>query len=357
MSAKLIHRQSIGATCATVLGALALSLSFAGNALAHGVTLKMQHTQAGDSAFNRLFVEPWKQKIYDESGGRVNILLTPAGEPGSAPDLFQLAQDRGADIVWLTLPGASGEFPRFGLFGAALPGVTSTGSSRALWSWSDVNDLGFREFKELRILAASRHDAPVFHLREKQVASIADLQGLTIGIPNKDGADFLAAIGVNPMVISGYDMRKALTDASVDGVLLSWSSLVTLGLEDTVKAHVEAPAGAPWAYAEVSALLMNPNAYRSLADDLKQVVRGNSGSDTSAWIGKVFDESAAKAREAAAARGATVNALPDADKAAWVEAADAAIGARVKALDERRLRGEKTVAKARTIINENDPAQ
>ena len=354
MSASPIRRRSLFAASAVSLSTLVFSLSLTGNALAHGVTFKLQHEQAENSALNQKFIAPWAQKIYDETGGRMNVLVTTGTDAAGPADLFQLAQDRDADMVWLTLPGLSGEFPRFGVFGTALPGATSTGSSQALWSWSDVNDLGFREFKELRVVAASRHDAPVFHMREKPVGSLADLQGLRIGIPNADGVDMLAALGASPVVMTGPEMRTALTDASADGVLLSWSSLAALGLADLVKTHASAPAGAPWAYSEVSALLLNPDAYRGLGDDLKQVIRANSGNDASAWVGKVFDETAAKTRQEAASRGATIATLPDSDLAAWNEAAEATISKRVEALNARKLRGDKTIAKARAIISEYD---
>jgi hypothetical protein len=37
---------------------------------------------------------------------------------------------------------------------------------------------------------------------------------------------------------------------------------------------------------------MNPAAFKSLPDDLKQAINVNSGADVSAWLGKVLDQSA-----------------------------------------------------------------
>ncbi len=350
-------RSPILAACRLPACAAALLMTLAGNAFAHGVTLKLQSTQPSASAVNQLFIGPWVQNIYDASGGRINLLTAQAEQSGEAVDLFQLAQDRAVDVVWLDQASAPDMFPRFSIFGSALSGSASEGSSRALWSWCDVNDLAFREFKELRILAASRHDAPLFHMRDKPLASLSDLKGLKIAVPNADGEDFLAALGASPVVMPAAEMGKALRDAGVDGVLLSWSSLATHGLGDQVKVHVAAPPGAPWAYAEISALLMNPDAYRSLADDLKNVIRENSGIDVSAWIGKVFDETAAKAMQNAANRGDMIGNLPGSDLAGWKQAADAVIGKRIKALDDRGLKGERMVTKVRALITEYDTAR
>ncbi len=334
-----------------------LLMTLAGNAFSHGVTLKFQSSQPSESALTRDFIGPWTQKIHDASGGRINLLSAQEQQSGAAVELFQLVQDRGVDVVWLGQANAPAMFPRFSVFGSALPGSASEGSSQALWYWCEVNDLAFREFKELRVLGAARHDAPLFHMREKSLASLSDLSGLRIAVPTGDGQEFIAALGAEPVVMHLSEMSKALGDANVDGVLVSWSSLAAHGLGSMVKVHIAAPPGAPWAYAELSALLMNPDAYRGLADDLKSVVRANSGIDVSAWIGKVLDEAAAKARQDAADRGDTIGSLPESDLAGWNLAADAAISKRVKALDDQGLKGEKMLTNARALITEYDTAR
>lgn len=338
-------------TCAALL-----FYTLAGNAFAHGVTFKLQHVQPQDSALTKQFLEPWAQKIHDESGGRISLLVSPRDDTQAEADLFQVTLDRTADIVWLDLPEPAAAFPKFSVFGMALEGATSEGSSQALWSWIDTNDLAFREFKELRILAASRHDAPAFHMRDRSVTSLSDLKGAKIAIPNSSAQAFLTALGASPVIAPKSDLQNALTEKSVDGVLLSWNSLATLKLEDLVKVHAEAPAGAPWPYAELSVLLMNPDAYRSLADDLKQVTRANSGSDTSAWIGKVLDKSASEARKRAASSGHSINRLPESELSAWHEAAKAATSARVKEFDARGIMVEKMITRARALVMEYDKA-
>jgi len=339
-----------------VICAALLIFAVSGNAFAHGVTFKLQTAQPIDSAFSKSFLDLWANKIHDESRGRVNLLITPQNQGGAGTDLFQVVLDRTADIVWLDLQKPAASFPIFSVFGMPLEGTTSEGSSRALWSWIDINNLGFREFGELRILAASRHDTPAFHMREKQVSSLSDLKGAKIAIPTSDAETFLTGLGASPVVISGPAMRDALAQSSVDGVLLSWSALASTKLDELVKMHATAPVGAPWAYAELSVLLMNPDAYRSLADDLKQVIRNNSGIDASAQIGKSFDEIALRARKRAADRGDALVNLPESDLDKWREACNAPIDERVKDLDARGLKGEELITRARALIDEYDSA-
>ena len=350
------QRLTSGASTLMTCAAL-LYFSLAGNAFAHGVTFKLQHVEPANSAIAKQFLEPWSQKIHDESGGRINLLITPRDQSITETELFQVALERSADIVWLDVKGPSASFPRFSVFRLALEGASSEGSSQALWSWIDINDLGFREFREMRILAASRHDPPVFHMREKPLSSLSDLKGATIAIPDSDAEVFLTALGASPVILSKRAMGDALAQSSVDGVLLSWSSLAALRLEELVKAHSAAPAGAPWPYAELSVLLMNPDAYRSLADDLKLVMQANSGSDVSAWIGKTLDETAMRARKRAADRVDSIGTLPEGDLKQWREAANTAVNTRVKELDASGLKGERMISRARGLIKDYDTAR
>jgi TRAP-type C4-dicarboxylate transport system substrate-binding protein len=333
----------------------ALSVS---DAFAHGVTFKLRHALPADSTTKNNFLEPWARKIHDESGARINFLIS-ADDPSNDSDarFFQMAKDRDVDVVWLDLHDAATDFPRFSVFGLPLAANTSKGSSRALWAYVDSNDLGFRELGKLRVLAAGRHDAPLFHMRSKNIMSLSDLDGTKIAIASADAAPLLVAVGASPVVTPETSMGEALSGGRVDGVLLSWSSLATLSLETLVTTHTGFPSGAPQPYTQISVLVMHRDAYRSLADDLKQIVRGNSGSDTSAWIGTVFDNSAARTRQSAQARGDAINVLPDDDLARWQDAVTTVVDDHIRDLDERGLRGKSLVGKARELISEYDSAK
>ena len=344
----------VKASATTAIAAIVTAMSV-GNAFAHGVTFKTHHALPADSTVQKNFLKPWAQKIHDESGARINFLIS-AEDPanGAYARLFQMAKDRKVDVVWLDLRDAATDFPTFSVFGLPLAANSSEGSSRALWAYVDVNDFGFREFGKLRVIAASRHDAPLFHMRSIKIESLSDLSGSKIAIPNPDSAALLAAVGASPIFTPESSIGEALSGGKVDGALLSWSSLATLKLEELVKTHTEFPAGAPSPYAETSVLLMNRDAYRSLADDLKQAVERNSGSDASAWIGTVFDDGAARARQRARERGDAINVLPADDLARWRDLVKTVVDDRISNLDERGLRGESLIGKARELLAEYD---
>ena len=100
---------------------------------------------------------------------------------------------------------------------------------------------------------------------------------------------------------------------------------------------------------------MNPATYKSLPDDLRKVISANSGADTSAWLGSVFDAAAASARKLAVDRGDAIDELPAAALASWREPAQAMVEDWIKDLDGRGLKGRALVESARASLAEYDP--
>jgi TRAP-type C4-dicarboxylate transport system substrate-binding protein len=93
-----------------VCSALLLSL-FSGDLAAHGVTLKYRDAEAANSAFSAIFLQPWAEKIHDDSRGRINLLITAQDAAIPDPNLFQLVLERGVDVVWLDLQGPASSAP------------------------------------------------------------------------------------------------------------------------------------------------------------------------------------------------------------------------------------------------------
>jgi TRAP-type transport system periplasmic protein len=331
---------------------------WASTAMGHGVTLKVHHDLPADSAFHTQFLVPWTQKVEAESGGRLRFQLFPALEmSGAAPDLYDQVKEGVADIVWTGVGHTPERFPAVEVFELPLPAHSAQGSSRALWEYVRLNDLSQTEFEGVRLLAVGRHDAPQLHMVSKRVRTAADLAGLKIATPVRSADSLLSALGAAPVATPPAEIAAALSTAKVDGVLLPWDALPALRLGDLVKYHAQLDARAPWLYSGVFVLAMNPATYKSLTDDLRKAIAANSGADTSAWLGRVFDAAAASARKAAADRGDPIDELPATELARWREPASVLVENWIKDLDGRGLQGRELVDSARTCLVQYDPAK
>jgi len=331
---------------------------WAGTAMGHGVTLKVHHGLPADSAFQTQFLLPWIHKVEAESGGRLHFKLYPALEMGgAAPDLYDQVKEGVADIVWTGVSYTPERFPAVGVFELPLAANSAQGSSRALWEYVRLNDLSFTEFDGVRLLALARHDAPQLHMVSKRVRTAADLAGLKIATPAPSADSLLSALGAVPVTTAPAEIGAAVSSGKVDGVLLPWDALAPMQLSDRVKYHTQLDARAPWLYSGVFVLAMHPATYKSLSDDLRQVIAANSGADTSAWLGRVFAAAAAAARQAAADRGDPIDELPATELARWQEPAHALVESWIKDVDGRGLSGKELVDSARSCLAQYDPAK
>jgi TRAP-type C4-dicarboxylate transport system substrate-binding protein len=324
-------------------------------ASAHGVTLNLHHFLPADSAFHTQFVVPWTQKLERESGGRLRFHLHPAMELGGSPaELYDQVKEGKADIVWTVAGYTPERFPAFEVFELPFMVHSAQGASRALWEYVRLNDAVRREFAGVRLLAVHQHGAPQFHMLSRPVRSLADLKGLKIRTPTPVTSAFLHALGAAPVEMPITQVSEALGKGIVDGVLVSWDALPALRLEAAVKYHSEVAPGAPWLYSAVFMLAMNPASYKMLPDDLRKVISANSGIETSAWLGRVFDENAAVARQHAAERGDVIHVLSAEELAKWQAPAQAVIDAWATALDQRGLQGKALIDSARASLAEYD---
>jgi TRAP-type C4-dicarboxylate transport system substrate-binding protein len=142
------------ARLAIVVVVCAIALSWANEAHAHGVTLKIHHYLPADSPFHTRFLLPWKEKLEKESDGHLRIQIYPAMQVGGNPSqLYDQLKDRSADIVWTSVAYDAWRFPAFEVFNLPLMTHSSKGSNRALWEYVQTHNLARKEFAGVRLLA------------------------------------------------------------------------------------------------------------------------------------------------------------------------------------------------------------
>lgn len=315
-----------------VAGSLALA---AGTALAHGVTMKLRHPLPADSAFHRLFVIPWTEKIHQDAGGRISIQVR-AGD--AAPEkLLDAVIEGDADIVWTDLATTGGRVPALEPF--ELPFIThdASSASRAMIEYVRLSDATQASLDGARVLAAHQVGAPSFHMRKGPMTKASDLTGAKIGSVTPAGRLFLTRAGATAVEVPLARVGAAMAQDELDGMLLSWD-LLPAG----AAAPFHAEPGTARLDAPVFLLLMHDATYRGLADDLKKVIQDNSGSEVAAAMIRAFDAHGQAARQAAADRGERLVTMPAEEVARLQPAAQAMLedwlekGGRKQALDAAR---------------------
>lgn len=135
------------------------------------------------------------------------------------------------------------------------------------------------------------------------------------------------------------------------GVRLLAVRVSPAGSGDKEQTLPEGDMNPPLLHWNVFVLAMNADAYKSLPDELKTVISANSGAETSAWLGKIFDDSQVGTTHSADGRGGAQAA----EVALRQQRDQSSIENRIRELDRRGLDGKELVDSARALLAEYDP--
>ena len=312
------------------------------------ITLRLHHFLPAVSNVHRFFLQPWAQKIQQESNGRLRIQIFPAMQLGGAPpQLFDQARDGVADIIW-TLPGNTpGRFPKIEVF--ELPFVSD---KRALVNCLAVQEFAEtelrEEFRDVQPLCVWGHGEGLIHAK-KQVTTMEDLQGLKLRFPSRLNGEALKALGAVPIGMPVPQVPEALSQGVIDGAVVPWEVVPSLRLQEMVKFHTEIP-GSPTLYIATFILAMNKAKYQGLPPELRQVLDANSGAVAARMAAVPWDERNPGVEADVRKRGNTITVISEAEKARWMRQTAPVIDAWVAQSKDKGFDGAAMLAKARALV-------
>jgi len=330
-------------------------MAAAGAVAAEEIVLKVHHFLPPPSTAHAKFITPWCEKINKESAGRLKCQIYPAMQlGGTPPQLIDQVRDGVADIVW-TLPGyTAGRFPAVEAFELPFMTRTAQGASRALWEYVRANKLDQSEFKDVHPILFHVHDEGHLHLRKGPIRTLADFKGLKLRAPTRQTNKLLAALGATPVGMPVPQVSEALSKGVIDGAMLPWEVVPAVKVQELVKYHSETDPASRALYTTAFIFAMNRPKYDSLPPELKKVIDANGGAEASAWVGKIWDDSAPAARNLAVKRGNQFNTIPAAELKNWERAGQAVYDSWIKEVSARGHDGKALLRSARELIDKYD---
>ncbi|MFZ4480939.1 MAG: TRAP transporter substrate-binding protein [Rhodoferax sp.] len=332
----------------------AIMLAFAANAsVAQEVTLKVHHFLAPNATSQKMLLGPWCEKIAKESANRLKCQIYPAMQlGGTPPQLFDQAKDGVADIVWTVPTYQAGRFMKSEVFELPFMTKTAEGGSRAFWEYMQKHSLD--EFKGTRILMAHVHDGAELHFASKQVKTLEDLKGLKVRAPTRIGTRMLSALGATPIQMPAPQVQEAISKGVVDGASLPWEVVPGIKVHEVTKTHTETGPGQRKMSNTIFVVAMNEAKYNSLSPELKKVIDSNSGAETSAWAGKVWDSTIAPGRKSATDRGNSVNVLSQDEYQRWEKATEVVAQDWLKDVAAKGNDSKQLLDSAKALLNQYD---
>lgn len=328
--------------------AIALMIGMFGVASAQEVTLRIGHFISPMGTVPAGFIEPWAEKVTEESDGRIQFEIFPAGQLAPAPAVYDGIRDGIMDIGWI-LPGYSaGRFPMSEVF--ELPFISAQDAeitSQALWDFYENNMQ--EEFSEVHPIAFHVHAGGLFHMKGDPITSIQDLQGRTIRAPTRAMNAALGYVGAEPVGMPVPQVPEAVSRGVVDGTVLPYEIIPSLKLHELVDSHSAFESDRAL-YTSTFIFGMNKDAYASLPDDLKAIIDNNSGLETSRWVGQVTQAGEDVGLAAAQGNENDFYTLSDTDQALWILQTQPVVDEWVTLMNDAGFDGEALLQEARDLV-------
>ena len=330
--------------------AAALLATIAAPAIAQdAITLKVHHFLPPVSNAHVKMIEPWCAKIARESGNRLKCQIYPSMQlGGSPPQLFDQVKDGVADIVWTLSGYQAGRFLATEVFELPFMVASAEKASKALWDYAAKNARD--EYRGVKPLIFHVIPGTELHTTKQQIKVMADFKGMKLRAPNRMATKLVAALGATPVPMPVPQVPEALAKGVIDGTVLPWEVIPSLKIQEIAKFHTETPAGTPFIATSAFLFAMNPAKYESLPADLKKVIDANSGAETSAWAGKIWDETTGPARQTAVDRKNSFHSVPAAEVANWQKAAEVVNADWIKEVAAKGMDGQKLIGEAKALM-------
>ena len=344
------RRSLIQGAAAAALGAPALS-----GLAQQTVTLKFHTFMAPQSNVWLTMHKPWMEKVEKDSGGRIKFEGYPAMQLGGTPvQLYDQARDGVVDIVW-TLPGnTAGRFPRIEVFELPFMMNNAEATSKAYWEYFQTQCPD--EFKETHVIALHVHGPGMFHSATKQIKAPGDLKGMKVRGPTRQVTKMLGSVGAIPVGMPLPQIPDALSKGTIDACVIPWEVVPSVKVHELTKFHSEFDNTGGALYTTTFVMAMHKAKYEGLAPDLKKVIDANSGSATSAWLGKTQQGNDPNGRKAAADRGNSIITIGAAERAEFMKLSSQIDDEWVADMDKRGYKGKDLLATAKALIAKHGKA-
>jgi TRAP-type C4-dicarboxylate transport system substrate-binding protein len=271
-----------GAATAAIASPFVLRRAWAANP---EFTLRLHHLLGPKSPAQVMMLEPFAERIFKDSDGRVKIDIYPSMSLGGAPpQLVRQVADGVVDIIWTVNGYTPGLFPRCEVF--ELPNIFTGDIQATNLAMHDMFDQHLaEEFKNVHVLWLHVHAGQAIQMADKLVRKPEDFAGLKIRVPGPTGTDVIKTLGATPVDMPVPSLPQALTTHVVDGALIPWEIAPALKLQDVTKYDIEGQN--KWRLGTTTfQVTMNQKSYDKLPDDLKKVF---DTAATDMWTKQVGD--------------------------------------------------------------------
>ncbi len=335
-------------------GVVALATTFNANAADPEFSFKIHHFLSPDAVAQTKMIEPWVERIEEESEGRIEFEIFPAMSLGGTPSgLYRQVRDGDADIIWTEIGLTPGVFPRTEVF--ELPSVHLGSAKQTNLAIQYSIDLINDDFKDIHPLLIHAHAGNALHIAQPlDVYQTATIEGLKIYTPSRAGKWMIEEMGGVPVELPADTLTEALASGGADGALASFEGVSALNLHEVTTMSAEGRNKERFG-TSVFLFAMNSDSYASLPDDLKKIIDSNSGRDFAEEMGDVWDAAETNGKNLQYSSGGSIVRLEADITANMIELSEKVVERWVEDVKAKDIKGQAIVRWARAAIANYKP--
>jgi TRAP-type transport system periplasmic protein len=251
--------------------------------------LKYTHTNTSADDYTLQGHIPYARSIEKATGGRVKITLFGAEKGLKSEQIWGDVRSGNTDIGWLYTGLYPGQFSYIEV--STLPYLYPNASvgGKVTWQLLDKYPGLQSQFTAVKVLAAWITEPYFIAGKSRFYKTLEDFQGQKVRAGNGPPADFVKALGANPVMVTRTEVNLKFENNTIDAALLPAEAYLAF------KTFEVAPY-ITWVstVSTVNALVMNLNTWNRFTQEIQDEIMSVSGEGASINFGsRVFDKSRA----------------------------------------------------------------
>ena len=270
-----------------------MAVGYADAASSKVYNLKFSYHTPPKASMVGAYFNPWTAAIEQASGGRIKITHYAGESLVKGKDQYDAVVAGLCDIALIDPAETPGRFPQIEF--DTLPYIFPTAEIGAQVFWDILQKYSANtELKEVKVLSTVTL-APSNYAGNKAAQKITDFKGMRVRTAGRTESWIIEALQGTPVEIATSDLGTSLERGLVDSCFLTWSAILSFGVKDVTKYHVECNI-----FSRSWPIIMNKRVWDSLPPDLQKVFMDCGGPKNSGAYSAANEKQAAGAKNAIA---------------------------------------------------------
>ncbi len=209
----------------------------------------------------------WADHLREQSNGRLDIQIHPAGALGSLMDCAVNCETGVTDGFWSGVTIYAGMFPLTEVFGLPMIGAKNykviNDAMNAMFAENEALQAEWSNYKLVALHSSA--GSPI--LSSKKIESVEELQGMNLRMSNAYTTQWFNDHGINPVSCGINDGYESISKSVIQGGLFFFDQVESSALYEVIDSLYVGQTIYP-----LNMICLNKDKYESLPADLQQLI-------------------------------------------------------------------------------------